>query len=283
MKIGILTYYLSRYGVEAGMARMKEHGYDCLDYQYFCDTTGPLFTCSDAEYRKELERVRNAAAQNGIAISQTHGPWRWPPQDFTAEQRAERFEKMTKSIYGTAMLGCENFVIHPIMPFGDDKDPEPERFWEMNYEFMGRLCDKAAACGVTVCFENMPMHALSLSRPAEILRFVKTLNHPAMKICLDTGHCAVFHEQPGAAVRLIGKEYLRVLHVHDNNGAADLHWLPYTGFIDWEDFSRALTEIGFAGSVSLETAVPSTVPDDLRPTWELAVAQMAKRLAGRDL
>lgn len=63
---------------------------------------------------------------------------------------------MAKSIRGTAMLGCGNFVIHPIMPFGDDKDPEPERLWEMNYEFMSRLCKVAQEHQVVICFENMP-------------------------------------------------------------------------------------------------------------------------------
>lgn len=279
MKTGIENYYLSRYGLEAGMARMKAHGFDALDYQYFCDTTCELFTVSEREYEQMLLHVRDVAAENGIEISQTHGPWRWPPQDFTEEDRAERFEKMAKSIRGTAILGCENFVIHPIMPFGDDRDPEPERFWQMNYEFMGRLCDVAKEYDITVCFENMPMLALSMSRPADTLRFVKTLNHPNMKVCLDTGHCSVFREQPGDAVRLIGKDYLRVLHVHDNDAAGDRHWLPYTGFIDWEDFNRALHDIGFEGVVSLETSVPPTIPDDLREYWEIGVAAMAKRLA----
>ena len=39
------------------------------------------------------------------------------------------------------------------------------------------------------------------------------------------------------------------------------HWRPYTGVIDWDDFSNALTEIGFDGSMSLETYVPHSVPN----------------------
>ncbi|UKI13128.1 MAG: sugar phosphate isomerase/epimerase [Oscillospiraceae bacterium] len=152
---------------------------------------------------------------------------------------------MVKAIRGTAILGCPYMVIHSIMPFGDDKDPDPERLWSMNYEFMGRLADAGREYGVIVCHENMPMLALSNSTPEAILKFVRTLNHPNFKICLDTGHCAVFGLSVGDAVRMTGKELLRVLHVHDNDGHGDRHWLPYTGVIDWDDFSNALEEIGF--------------------------------------
>ena len=126
MKIGIESAgYIEHYGLREGLRRMKAQGYETLDYQTLADTETSLYTCSEAEYTKKLIEVRNECAAAGIEISQTHGPWRWPPQDYTEEQRAERFEKMVKAIRGTAILGCPYMVIHSIMPFGDDKDPGP--------------------------------------------------------------------------------------------------------------------------------------------------------------
>ena len=283
MKIGIESAgYIEHYGLREGLRRMKAQGYETLDYQTLADTETSLYTCSEAEYTKKLIEVRNECAAAGIEISQTHGPWRWPPQDYTEEQRAERFEKMVKAIRGTAILGCPYMVIHSILPFGDDKDPDPERLWSMNYEFMGRLADAGREYGVIVCHENMPMLALSNSTPEAILKFVRTLNHPNFKICLDTGHCAVFGLSVGDAVRMTGKELLRVLHVHDNDGHGDRHWLPYTGVIDWDDFSNALEEIGFEGSLSLETHIPNSVPDGAeREAAENKLFLDAKRLARR--
>lgn len=282
MKIGIESgAYLDRYGFAEGLARMKAHGYEALDYQRFADTETELFRVSEAEFERTLRTQRAAIEDAGIEITQTHGPWRWPPRDFTEEDRAERFEKMAKSIRGTAILGCRNFVIHPIMPFGDDRDPEPERLWDMNLAFMSRLVEVGRSCDVVVNFENMPMIALSISRPEAILRFVKTVDSPFFKVCLDTGHCAVFGDSPAQAVRLIGKEYLATLHIHDNNGHNDLHWNPYTGVIDWDDFSAALREIGFEGAVSLETAAPGRIPQDIREPFEQGLFHMARRIAGR--
>ena len=282
MKIGIeSSAYLGRYGLEEGLKRMKAHGYECVDMQDFINTETELFSLNESGFEKYLLKEKAACEEAGIEIFQAHGPWRYPPQDFTETDRAERFEKMSRSILGTAILGCKNFVIHPLMPWGADSDPEPQRRWDMNLEFFSRLCQVAAENDVTICFENMPMTQISLSRPSEILDFVKTIHSPFFKVCLDTGHCSVFGESPADAVRLIGREYLAALHVHDNNGKGDLHWLPYTGVIDWADFSRALAEIGYEGSLSLETSVPAGIPADLRELQEISLFQMAKKMANR--
>lgn len=82
-------------------------------------------------------------------------------------------------------------------------------------------------------------------------------------------------------VRLIGKNYLRVLHVHDNNGRSDLHWHPYMGVIDWPDFTQALIDIEFEGALSLETSVSGRIPADIRDYHEKALFASAKKLAAR--
>ncbi len=282
MKTGITDgAYLYLGSHAAAFERMKQHGYDCTDYQGLVDTDTPLFEQDAAGFERTLSDIRRDAQNAGIEIYQAHGPWRWPPQDFSPEDRAERFEKMSRSILGCQILGCPNFIIHPIMPFGDWQDPEPEKLWAMNLEFFSRLCEVAKAHNTVICFENMPMTALSLSTPEQILRFVKEINSPYMRVCLDTGHCSVFGLSPADAVRLLGKEYLRAMHVHDNDGRADRHMLPYEGVIDWEDFSKALAEVDCACPVSLETAVSSKIPAAEREAAELALADIAKKLAGK--
>lgn len=260
---------------------IKELGYDCIDFQSFCHTENVFFDEASAVSAR-LKTVRDACADAGLTVSQTHGPWRWPPRDSTKEERDERFEKMVRSLYGTAELGCRDMVIHPIMPFGDDRDPFPEQFMEMNLEFFGRLTEEAEKAGVVIDFENMPMPALSLATPAQILDFVKRIDSPYFRVCLDTGHCAVTKNDPAEAVRMTGREYLRVLHVHDNDGRGDLHWLPETGVIDWRAFSDALHEIGFEGVFSLETDVKSDGLDaEELMKRKKALADTAKRLAGK--
>ncbi len=247
--------YLRTYGFEEGLKRMRTQGYDALDYGEFCHTENKIFHVSEEEFVKTLRREREIIEDCGLFVNQTHGAWRWPAQDFSDYDRAERYAAMEKGVRGTALLGAPYFVIHCIMPFGENNPAHKEKLWEMNMEYFGRLCKVAEDVGVTICFENLPFTSLPLSRVNETLEFVKLMNTPTMRMCLDTGHAAVYGDSPADAVRMIGKEYLATLHVHDNNGISDLHWRPGEGVIDWVDFTKALHEIGFEGCVSLETSV----------------------------
>ena len=261
MKIGIASYaYIDPYGYEKGFEKLKRHGYDCVDYDCgkfpnFVNTEHEIFSVSESEFEKRLRAESELYKNAGIFINQTHGPWRYPPRDGSREERDERFEKMCKAIRGTAYLGCENIVVHPLMPFGSHSDAEPEAQWDINLEFMSRLAEVGREYGVTVCFENMPFRELPLSPVSEILRMVREINSDYFGVCLDTGHAAAIGESPADAVRLLGKKYLRVMHVHDNDGKRDYHWLPGTGVINWDDFSDALCEIEYGGALVLETGI----------------------------
>lgn len=281
MKLGIVSpaYFGAGEDME-GLRRMKRHGYDYMDYNHLSDIGISLYHCDEATFTAQLTATRQKIHSAGIAVSQTHAPWRWPAKDRTAEERADWFDKMVTAIRATALLESTCFVVHPLMPFGEE-NPEPDWFWELNRDFLTRLTAVGEAHGVIVCLENMPMKKLTLSAPADTLRMVKEINLPYLRVCLDTGHSLVMGVQPGEAVRQIGREYLACLHVHDNDGVHDLHQIPYAGKADWPDFAAALREIGYTGVFSLETDVSHVlhVPVPLREPFEIGIANVAKTLA----
>lgn len=285
MKIGTVdSPYIRRYEVkEKGYEYIRSLGYDCIDYQNFLHTEDPIFQTTAKEFDAAVAIDRKIIENAGLTVHQVHAPWRWPAQDATPEERQERFEKMAISIRGTALLGSQYMVIHPLMPWGGASvGPEPEKFWEINEDFMGRLCRIAEKNNVIICFENMPMTGLPISSPEASLAFVKKIDSPWFKCCLDTGHCAVFGIQPAEAVRLYGKDFLKVLHVHDNNGVADWHWVPFTGMIDWDDFKKALTEIGYDGCLSLESAAPAKFTGENLLLQDRSLVLSARQLAGKE-
>lgn len=281
MRLGIESpAYFNRFGIEKGAEKLKEHGFSCVDYGNFCNTETEFFKLPENEFEKQLVLEKNLMAKSGIYANQTHAPWRHPARDFTPEDRAERFDAMAKGIRGTAYIGATDFVIHAIMPFGTNTGENPVEMKNINFDFMNRLCDIAEEYGVIINLENLPFLHLPINNCEQVLDFVKRVNRDCFKVCLDTGHAMVSHQQPAEAVRLLGKDYLRTLHVHDNDGTGDFHKFPGDGIVDWQDFSSALKEIGYDGVLSLETYVRGEMSDE---EWEIrakALAETAHKIAG---
>ena len=266
MKIGIMldpnVPRFGRFGDDK-FNKMREYGFEAADYT-MKDTNGGIYLLGDTELKEFMESEKNAALAAGIEISQVHGPWRWPAQDHSEEIRRERLEHMKRSIFATSLLGCKHWVVHPLMPLGveDLGTKDSQITFNINFEFMSELAAYGERVGVVVCLENMPMKNFSLATPCQIYDFVKAVDSEYFKACLDTGHANMFCEMsPADAVRKLGP-YLKVLHVHDNFKDRDAHAWPTKGDIDWADFMKALKEIDYKGTFSLETAPPGYLKDE---------------------
>ncbi len=263
MKIGIGLGSHERWG-EQRYQKLKSHGFSCVDYNMMSTSHFPY--CDPVkETEKRLIAERNLAKESDIEIYQVHGPWHWPPNDSTKELRDLKLEHVKRSLWATALLGCKNWVIHPVMPCDiNEKGTEKAKITlDVNLDFMQKALTVAKQYDITVCLENMPMRNFSLATPYDVLDFTNLINDKNFKICLDTGHVATFPELSVAkAVRDLGDK-IQAFHIHDSFPDRDLHLLPYFGVTDWADFSRALKEINYTGGLCLETAPPHTLPDDI--------------------
>lgn len=279
LKIGITHTSYGVYEYPKAIERISEQGYDCIDYQNFVNIETDFFNLPLPEFEAELLRQKALFTSHGLEVSQAHSPWRYPSQDATPEGRAMWLEAMKKSIYGTHVLGCHRFVFHPIMPYYDRAD-NPDEVWELNLGFAGALADYAKEYGVTVCIENLPFPEYPLTTVEAVCRLVDTLKRDNLKVCLDTGHAAIFKGADVAqAVRIIA-DRLEAVHIHDNMGKEDEHLIPGDGIIDWDGFAAALREVGFAGVVSLETSAKhSQHPESEWEQRELALRDIAIGIA----
>ena len=263
MKIGIGVGSYGRYG-EDRYNMLSKHGFECVDYNMMATDYFP-YCDSLAETERKLSHEKELAKASNIEIYQVHGPWHWPPDDSTKELRDLKLEHVKRSLWATAVLGCKNWVIHPIMPYDINErgtDMQPLTF-DINFEFMTKVLQVAKQYDITVCLENMPMRNFSLATPYEILDFVKKINDKNFKICLDTGHVVTFQEINLAdAVKALGSE-IKAFHIHDSFPDRDLHLLPYFGTINWQEFSLALKEINYQGGLCVETAPPHKLPNNL--------------------
>jgi sugar phosphate isomerase/epimerase len=75
---------------------------------------------------------------------------------------------------------------------------------------------------------------------------------------------------PETACRLGPK--LTTIHVHDNDGQRDRHWLPTAGGISWGPFVSCLRSIGYGGPFMMELVPPRPrTPETIRQSIADAV------------
>ena len=261
------------------LKEIKESGFDCIDYSDFLNVEKPLYQLSDAEFEETMKAQKRVIDSVGLLVWQAHGPWRYPPRDAVPAERAHWLDCCCRAIRGCALLGCQYFVIHPLMPFGE-RDEDPALVKALNLEFFHALCDEGEKNGVVICMENMPFGGQIFARVAPMLEFIREVNSPWLKACLDTGHSACLGDSPTEAVYLLGKDYLATMHVHDNDGKKDQHLEPGCGVINWATFRKALSDIGFDGTLSIESNVPKDLSDEERAAYPARIARIAKELAG---
>ena len=73
-------------------------------------------------------------------------------------------------------------------------------------------------------------------------------------ICIDTGHTALGHGPKHWIEGLAGR--IITLHLHDNDGAADLHLPPGMGVIDSDETLADLSQAGYRGPLVTEARMP---------------------------
>lgn len=234
---------------------LKKYGFDFVDFGA-ADTDTELYGADENAAISLMCKIKARHDAAGVKIWQMHGPWRYPPRDATEGERAERLDKMKRAVLLCESADCRYLVVHPLMSDMEDTlHSREDETLSLNLAFMRELCDFAFEHSVVICLENMPMIDLSLSKPLDILAFVREIDSPNFKICLDSGHVAVFPGlSPDRELLSLGS-YVKVLHIHDNDGTADRHRDPGLGIIDWQAFAKALDKIGFDGVFSLEVGL----------------------------
>lgn len=185
-----------------------------------------------------------------------------------AEIRAVVQKRLVRGVEIAEALGGSHMVVH-----------SPFTFWHtLNYanypKLRADLFDAAAEClapvlarageaGCTVVLEN-----IDDTDPLDRTELVARIDHPNLKVSLDTGHAELAHGRYGAppVVDFIAASAGRLGHVHlqDADGYADRHWHPGDGRIPWRPVFSALAAHAPDARLILEVArdferLPQTV------------------------
>lgn len=219
-----------------------------------------------AYYAEELAAIREA----GLVITQAHAPF--APYDVGRTDILAYATQIYRNIIPfCAAVGCPRLVVHGI----SYKQAEPA---EVSHEDVNTLTmnmyralipalleTRRAGTPVTVCLENLFSRYETLGRgfrdgacsdPHEAIWMIDTLNAEAgcdcFGLCVDTGHLNLLRKDFRWWIPLLGKRIV-CTHIHDNDQQNDSHLFPYAGNICWDEFLRAMKQIGYDGDLSFET------------------------------
>ena len=269
MRVSANTSSLTkRFSTEEAIRRYAKAGFDCLDFS-ISQPWGPENPAYGDDYLENARRIRAAADECGIPFNQAHAPFRFSVEE-SVNWETEIFPKQVRALEICAILGVEILVIHPIhhMDFrGNEKI-----LHDINMAYFKKLIPYAEKYNVKIAIENMwrrdPNRKFishdTCSQPEEHAAWIDELNHPNIVACLDLGHSALVGVEPEDAIRYLGADRLKSLHVHDVDYISDLHTLPFQGKTNWMEITKALKDIGYQGDLTYEAGTfLQNYPDEL--------------------
>lgn len=165
--------------------------------------------------------------------------------DPDADARAEALQKTTSALRAFRPLGARTAVIHPSAP-GKAGD---ENTCEALEESIERLLPLAEETDAVLALENIPS---ALGRAEPLAGFVSRIDHPRLKICIDTGHALITEgKNTRSAVERLAPMCITA-HLHDNDGRNDAHLIPGEGAFEWSSFFTTLDVHRYPGTLALE-------------------------------
>jgi len=115
-------------------------------------------------------------------------------------------------------------------------------------EGLHTLADHAAARRVTLVLEPMSRFRTHLiNTPSQLVRLIGLAGHANIKATFDTYHAVTEVRDYAEGLRVLGPR-LALVHACENDRG-----VPGGGLVPWEAVFRTLAEIGFDGTVGLET------------------------------
>lgn len=161
-------------------------------------------------------------------------------------------------------IGATHMVIHsPFKFFGSPFVPHTPAFGladdiERVHTTLDPLLDLAKEAGCTLVIEN-----IFDSNNAPLLALVRSFNSPQVRMSLDVGHAFINHQAGGPtpdqwvadAAELLGH-----LHLTDNDGQYDRHWMPGHGNINWYALFAALAKSPATPRLILELRDTDEIP-----------------------
>jgi sugar phosphate isomerase/epimerase len=165
------------------------------------------------------------------------------------EVQQATLQAIKEAFWFAAELGCELVVVHP----SAEPIPPEERPARLarSRDGLAELAGATSASGPRMAIEPLPRSCLGNSL-AEMELLLEGLPEDRAGICLDVNHANVGQDLETFIARSSSRIW--TLHISDNDGVDEKHWLPGEGVIDWRALLHALDRVGYDGPFLYEVS-----------------------------
>lgn len=170
---------------------------------------------------------------------------------FNERVRTLALDLVGRTIEVAGRLGIDRVTVHPglRMPMARWDDDKLRR---LTIESAGRLARLGAEHGVTVCLENMAKNWVMTFQDPDWFEGVFGQDEHLV-FCYDVAHA---HTNGPEAVARYTRDFVAVcgnVHVSDNDGTQDQHWVLGKGTVPLADVVHGLESSGYRGQYVIES------------------------------
>lgn len=205
--------------------------------------------CPTMPDERQAEEAREAAEATGVRIhsvmNQAH--WKFPLSSHDPAVVAESMRGMEISLRNARLWKADAVLLVPAVV---NRETGYRDAWSRSQRQIRKLIPLAAELKVTIAVEEV-WNKFLLS-PLEFARYVDEFESSWVKAYFDIGN-VVIHGYPQDWIRTLGNRIVK-LHVKDFKFAnRDARFVPLReGEVDWPEVMKALQEIGYRGSATVE-------------------------------
>ena len=223
--------------------------------------------------QSEIEYIQQLLSEYKLQVSDTHGSHGVEKCWYSTKEacRLAGVELVKNRIDFTQQLGGDAVIVH------GPNTHQPDAGFAANLAALNRSLDElegyARDRNIKLAIENSNFNyeklllPVILGRPAEFLGFCYDCGHHNMKVMGET----VEQRQVRDKMRNELAERLTLVHLQDNDGYSDCHWIPFRGEMDWNDVTGFLKLANYKKPLNLEVSYGNMAK--LSPMTELEFVQ----------
>ncbi len=205
--------------------------------------------CPTMPDEHEAEEVKKASEKTGLRIHSVMNMahWKYPLSSSDPAVVAESVKGMETSLRNAHFWGAETVLLVPAVVNAETRYRDA---WTRSQHEIRKLIPMAQQFNVIIGIEEV-WNKFLLS-PLEFARYIDEFNSPWIRAYFDVGN-VVISGYPQDWIRTLGKRIIK-LHIKDFKFENDVaKWTPLReGAINWPEVYRALHEIGYTGSATVE-------------------------------